>query len=239
MEPLPESREAADELDPVAHDALVLDRLEVTAERVRELVPDLVGISLASVKDGITITVVATEEECRLLDGVQYVAGGPCVSAAAEGTVRTFEIGVPLEESSWQLFAQAAPEARVASTLSLPILADDGRVVGSVNLYGATSRAFDGLHEPVAELFSAWAPGAVTNADLSFSTLEEARDAPRRVHERNRIETAVGLLAAQQGIDLDRAARRLQTAAVHAQVSVYELAEAVIEAASGGIAHDD
>ena len=61
------------------------------------------------------------------------------------------------------------------STLSLPIL-DDDQVVAGVNLYASTDDAFDGKHVEVARVCRAWAPGAVTNADLAFRTREEAAD---------------------------------------------------------------
>jgi len=73
--------------------------------------------------------------------------------------------------------ARAEALAGISSTLSLPILGD-GHVVGGVNLYGATSDAFDGHHEDLADACGAWAAGAVTNADLRFNSRVRAAATP-------------------------------------------------------------
>jgi hypothetical protein len=100
--------------------------------------------------------------------------------------------------------------------------------MGTVNLYAGSPRAFVGHHEEMADLFGAWAAGAVANADLSFMTRRTAEEAPGRVREAVIIDTAVGVLAASQGVDIDTAERRLRTAAQHAGVSVGELAADVV-----------
>ena len=74
------------------------------------------------------------------------------------------------------------PSVPLLSTVTLPVLAG-GAVVGSINLYAASAEAFVGHHEAIARIFDAWAPGAVTNADLSFSTravAEQARKSSSR-----------------------------------------------------------
>ena len=58
-------------------------------------------------------------------------------------------------------------------------------VVGTVNLYAASRP----VPSPVcarmlATIFGAWAPGAITNADLSFSTRDTAREAPQTLRDR-------------------------------------------------------
>ncbi len=228
MEPIPETLAAADELDPVADDALLVERLTATAERVKDLVPDLVGVSLASPREGITMTLEASEAEVAVLDAIQYVVGGPSVEVLHREAPLEYRPDAPLEEERWHLFALAAASATVRSTLTLPVVDAEGGVVGSVNLYAASRRAFEGLHAELAELFDAWAPGAVTNADLSFSTRLEAQQAPQRLRDRARVETAVGLLAAETGADVSDARLRLEQAAARADVPLRELAEAVL-----------
>ena len=230
VEPLPETLDAADELDPVADDALLVERLTQAARLAKALVPDLVGVSLASPREGITMTLQASAEEIAVLDAVQYAVGGPCLEALHEKEPLEYHPDPALEEGPWQLFALAAASETVRSTLTLPIVVSDGSVVGSVNLYAASRRAFEGNHEALADLFGAWAPGAVTNADLSFSSRLEAQQAPQRLRDRARVETAVGLVAADAGTDVEDARRRLEEAAARAQVPVLELAEAILEA---------
>ena len=101
-------------------------------------------------------------------------------------------------------------------------------MVGSISLYAATPRAFEGLHDEVAEIFRAWAPGAVSNADLSFTTREQAREAPRILREAARIDAAVGLLVSALDLPESEARRRLHDAAVRGRVEVVQFAEALL-----------
>ncbi|MDN4171859.1 GAF and ANTAR domain-containing protein [Nocardioides sp. SOB77] len=237
MEPLPETRRAIDELelDPAVDPALdadpddVLDQLVAAGREVRRIVPDCLGLSLCHLRDGIVLTLVASDADVTVLDAVQYLAGGPCVEAVAEESVREETAEDVLDEDRWQLFARASAARAVRSSLTLPIL-DGGRVVGSINLYGASGNAFTGHHEELAEVFGAWAPGAVANADLSFRTRLEAQRAPERIAEQRLVDTAVGVVSEQSGIDVDAARARLVEAAARAGVPVAELAEAVLEA---------
>ena len=87
-------------------------------------------------------------------------------------------------------------------------LHDRGEVVGSVNLYAASARAFEGLHDELATIFGAWAPGAVTNADLSFATRDTARSAPRTLQENAAVDRAAKLLAAAADLTADEARDR-------------------------------
>ena len=195
--------------------------------RATELVPDLVGVSIAQLDEGLTFTLVATADVVAVLDAVQYLAGGPCVDGAKARQVREFNAADILDEERWRLFAQATAARTVRSTLTLPVVAAGG-VVGTVNLYAASSRAFFGMHDELAEIFAASAAGAVANADLSFTTRSEAQAAPARVRERVAIEVAAGILAADLDVDVDTAEVRLRDAAVQAGVTVAQLAREIV-----------
>lgn len=228
MEPIRETTEAVDELGSFVPVGDLVDQLRAAADRVRAVVPSCVGLSLGSVTEGITFTLVATDDEIAALDGVQYLARGPCVDAVGSG--QTLELGADdlADEDAWHLFSRATSTAGIASTLTLPILTR-GRVSGSVNLYAADPGAFAGHHDEIAGIFGAWAPGAVANADLSFATRREAERAPDRLRESLRVEVAIGLLVEAEALDVDTARDRLREAARRAGISEQELAEALIE----------
>lgn len=229
MEPIPQTTEAIEEFGPFGYDDDLLERLHAQTDRVQEVVPDCVGVSVTSVADGVTFTLVATHLEAGLLDALQYVEeNGPCIDAVREADVLECDSEQILDEEEWRLFASGTAALGVASSLSLPIL-EDGAVVGSVNLYAASPRAFTGLHEEVAAIFDAWAPGAVTNADLTFSTRRRAEQAPEALRAGLRIEIAAAIIAARRGVDLDAGNRLLNEAAQRAGVSATRLAETVIE----------
>ena len=229
MEPIPQTARAIAEFGPFAiEDEDLLTELLDSARRVRDLVPTCVGLSVASNIDEVTFTVVATTEEIALLDAVQYVAGGPCVEAVKSDHVLTFDHD-RLDEEEWRLFAHATAAVSVASTLTLPILGRTGGVAGSVNLYASSSDAFAGQHAAIAAVFDAWAPGAVTNADLSFSTRSIAESAPDLLREDVDLTIACTVIADDAGISFAQARRRLIEAAHRAGVTEAQLARTVIE----------
>jgi GAF domain-containing protein len=227
VEPISETREAIEEFGPFAEDGDLLEELGKKGERVRSVVPDCVGFSLALEAYGVTFTLVASDEEVAVLDALQYIDGGPCVAAVEHRQALEYRPGHCLDEGEWQLFARGTAAAGVASTLSLPILLD-GAVVGSVNLYAASGDAFTGRHGQLADIFDAWAPGAVANADLSFSSRRTAEQAPRILRDDVHIEIAAGVIAAREGLDRDTALGQLRAAARRAGVSEESLADAMV-----------
>jgi GAF domain-containing protein len=230
MDPLhetPETREAIDELEPSVDDEL-LEQLLDRGRRVRIVVPDCVGMSVASSRHDVIFTLVASEPDIATLDAMQYLHDGPCVTAVQGERVLEFGHEQFVDEHQWHLFAQATAAMGVRSTLTLPILVA-GRVTGSVNLYAASRYAFDGRHEEVAAIFSAWAPGAVSNADLAFETRRLAAEAPAKLRAAAKVSTAVGIIAGALDIDEDAARRALSSAAVCAGVSELRLAQTLID----------
>ena len=227
MDPIPETASLIDELS-TFYDADLLGDLQRQAEAVRELVPDLVGLSVAAFRDDVTFTLVASDHEVAVLDALQYLAGGPCVDAVPAERVLEYDFAGPDDERHWHAFAKASAAKAVATTLTLPIL-DGKTVVGTVNLYAAASGSFRGLHREIADIFHAWAPGAVTNADLSFETRRIAEEAPDRLHAKMWIDGAVRLLMSERAIDADAARELIEQAARRAGVTTQDLARTMIE----------
>jgi hypothetical protein len=108
-------------------------------------------------------------------------------------------------------------------------------VKGSVNLYASAPRAFVDKHEAIAEIFEAWAPGAVSNADLDFDSRTVAQQAPRLLCEEMRVQVAVGILMMIRRASLEEARDLLRDAARRAGVAEAAVAESLI----AGAAQDD
>jgi hypothetical protein len=218
LELVPESREALAEI--IRLEGPELDDELVEMGRVaRGLVPDLVGLSLCVISEGVTVTLVAPNSAVAALDAAQYIDGGPCVDAVTEpGDMIEADIGDLLDEGRWTVFARSSAAAGVASSLSMSITDGEGRVTCGLNLYASTADAFSGVHDELAAALGGSAESVVTNADLGFTTLGKAQQAPRLLRDRARIETAVGILAAQFREDLDTARARLLQAAHRAGV---------------------
>ena len=226
MEPIPETRRAVEEYGPFGADDL-LEELHARAVEVRGVVPDCVGLSLAVVQHGITFTLVATDAEIAALDAVQYLDDGPCVRAADADSVEVYSAEDPLAEGEWQAFADATAARGIGSTLTLPIL-HDGAAIGSINLYAVGPRSFDGHHHTLASIFGAWAPGAVVNADLDFSTRTTAEQAPQQLRDQIDIARATGVLVSLFDIDIPEAQQRLGEAARRADVDPAVLARVLL-----------
>ena len=233
VELIPESLKAFGELDAVVDEKRLAEHLVATAERAREVAPDLVGVSVAARRDGITFTLVATDEEIATLDAVQYVDSGPCVDAIDLGHgISTSTEGGLLSESRWRDFARASAAAGVLSTLTLPVVEDEV-VVATVNLYGRADDTFTDRSEELAEVFGAWGPGAVANADLSFSTRAAAEQAPVLLKQAALVDTATGILAARRQVSVAQARDQLHDAARRAGVPIVKLARVVVELHQG------
>jgi hypothetical protein len=97
-----------------------------------------------------------------------------------------------------------------------------------VNLYGATPDTFDGRHQELAAALGASASGAITNADLAFSTRLAAARAPRELAGSADVDVALGVVAEARGVDMATARHLLERAAARAGISLVAAARALI-----------
>lgn len=226
MEPLPETFEAIRRLVS-SGDTQIASELVRIARQVREVVPEVVGVSIGLPADDFTFTLVADSDLARDLDAVQYVDDGPCLAALRGDEVIATELDDLFDEERWLMFARASAVHGVQSSLSLPVVRQ-GRVVAGVNLYASTPDAFDRHHEELAAICGAWAPGLVTNADLGFSTRLEAVATPARMADQSTVDQAVGMLAEAHHLSTEDAAERIRQAAERAGISAAQAARAII-----------
>lgn len=227
MEPIPETLDAIAELDAFLDDGTLFDQLKRQAALAQRVAPDLAGISLASLEHGITFTMVATDEEIAALDGVQYATSGPCVEVVDDGEGMITTSQDLFDEPRWRALAQSSAATGVRSTLTFPIM-DGGEVSGTVNLYGRSDDTFDGKHGALAAVFNAWAPGAIRNADLTFSTRRRAEQAPAKLRDDALIDEATGILAAYHEISVERARERLEHSAARSDLPLSRLARMIV-----------
>jgi GAF domain-containing protein len=236
LQPLPETRDALRSLDRVSGRDLFGALMDQSRE-VMAIVPSCVGLSVSMLQQGVTFTLVAAPTEVAVLDGIQYAVGGPAIEAVQRQEVVVLGDGPDglLNEARWAEFARVGAAHGVLSTLSMPVH-DDGRVVGGVNIYSGASDAFRGKQHALAAALGAWAPGATSNADLSFESREEARRAPGVLRNAAVIDHAVGVVVALLGIDQNLARRVIAQAAARAGLTEVQMARAFIEAHTGDAA---
>lgn len=201
-------------------------------QRVREISPSCIAVSLSVVESALTFTVVANNKVGTYMDAMQYLDGGPCLDSAEDGELLASR--APTDEDRWCMFAKGGRHLGIESTLSLPVLEDDS-VVATVNLYGDTSDAFDGRHENLAAVCGAWASNAVTNADLDFNSAVRAAAAPDRLMAHRDLDLAAGVVSTARHLDLEEARSRISRAARLAGVSSPEFARFVLESHNAGV----
>jgi len=227
MQPIRATVDAINELDPFVDDTDLMEKLTTRANQAHAIVPECIGVSVESREMGLTFTLVATSDEIATLHAAQCPAGKP--HGQASGTDPRFAATVEdvLTESAWRSASQASAAIGIRCTLSFPIMEGEN-AVGSVHLYGCSEDAFAGRHAALAEVFRAWAPGAVTNADLSFSTRAMAEQAPQLLRDEGKVAVATGILAAFNGTDVEEAQGRLEEASHRAGLTVNQLAEIIV-----------
>lgn len=224
MELIPESVEALSHVSERDGRDLSEEVLQI-ADRVVEIVPACVGISITVDYGALTFTLASSTQEVEELDRMQPVAGGPCVTAARTGDLQS--VDDVLDEDRWQAFAGAAAAAGVRSSLSIPLAVGD-ETWGSLNLYAADPRAFDGVHDILRDVAGSRSGRLVTNADLGFETRRYARSAPEALRHGAVVNRAVGLLMAEYGTDADDARERLEHVAARSGVDLLDAALSVL-----------
>jgi len=228
---LPETRKVLNELIRTGETETAA-ALQELAARVQALIPDVVGLSLGHSQSGLVFTLAASSVEAAGIDASQYVDGGPCVDASADGNRETFAFPANpedlLNEERWAAYARATAAEGIASSLSLPLVVN-GQTVGGVNLYASSPDAFEGHHEALANVLGTEIALVVANADLTFATRSEAQQTAQQLADEERVHIAVGIIAERHRVDIATARRRLTSAAERAGITDVQAAEALIK----------
>jgi hypothetical protein len=227
VEPTPATTESLKHLAAHGEPGLRADLLR-TAEAITSLVPELVGLSLTKFERGGSVTIVASTPDVLRMDAVQYLDGGPCIDSVTTGDIVLANDSDPLSEAKWSIFARASAAHGVLSSLSLPLV-EGGLIVGSANIYASVVDAFDGRIPEIAELVGAWAPGAVKDADLDFTTRTGAEDTSVALAGRDDlIDRAVTIVGALKNVSLQTAQKMLLESSQKAGVSEAEVARTIV-----------
>lgn len=140
-----------------------------------------------------------------------------------------------LSEEHWAQHAQAASSNGVRSTLSFP-LDGTGALTGALTLYAAAPWAFTGREQDVRRVIGVPGGRSISNGDVPFRSLADARDALERLEDHDLVERAVGFVAAAQKIGVVDARTLLRDAAARAGVDVAVLARTVLRGSAGAVA---
>ncbi|UQS25786.1 ANTAR domain-containing protein [Amycolatopsis thermalba] len=184
------------------------------AESAVATLPDADAATITAIaEDGHLYTLAATDEVVIGIDECQYrTRRGPCVEAATQR--RPVRAIVGEHEVEWPEFTAAAKAAGINTYLSVPVLlpgepGGEDEVVGGLDMYSFTARAFDDYDEQVMRLFTTAACEAFTNARRWAATQRKIAQLETALTSRAEIDQAKGVLMAIHGCSADEAFTRL------------------------------
>jgi GAF domain-containing protein len=191
-------------------------------------VTDHVGITL--LVDGSLKTSVFTHPEVPDIDRAQYRTGhGPCVDAFRTG--QTFTIESTREPGCWQEFRDSAERHGVLSTLSLPLLTNQGPI-GAINLYAEVEHAYDDENRRIATLFATQAAFLLANAQAYWDARTLSENLDQAMKSRAPIEQAKGVIMTSMGCDEDAAIQVLIDQSQRQNIKLREIANEIVRDAS-------
>ena len=135
--------------------------LQTVADLATTVLPGGVEASVTLLVKGLPSTVASTAQLAVDLDEAQYERDqGPCLHAARTGEAT--EIADTRAERRWAGYARRAAERGNRSSLSVPLIIDEGeQVFGALNLYAPKPDAFDQESRAAALAFGPYATVAV------------------------------------------------------------------------------
>lgn len=189
------------------------DPLGTVLARVGELaandLPCVQSCGITSTISGRKSTIVATDEQARLLDQSQYEAHeGPSLEALDTGMVIT--IPDTRDDTRYPNFSQLAAAAGVLCVLALPLIVEK-ETIGVLNLYGNTQHEFDDEELRVGRRFAAQAALVLTVIARYTDQLELTGHLQAALLSRKTIDQALGVMMAVHGCTPSKAFEHLRT----------------------------
>jgi hypothetical protein len=176
-------------------------------------------------EDGAVVTVAASRDVVRVLDGIQIeTSEGPCLEAAATGVA----VYAPdlLEERRWPAFAPAAVREGVRSVLALAL---PGPRPSALNLYAELPNAFAPTDRGQGQLFATLAQLALDAAQTAAVGSDQVHNLHQALESREMIGRAQGILMEREKITAEQAFDVLRRASQRMNVTLREVATALVE----------
>ena len=198
-------------------------------------IPGCDAASVTLVRNGRPSTPVSSAEAAVDLDRAQYAARkGPCLDAVEGGdAVRVDSFA---SDGRWPELAARARASGFASSLAVPLAVGD-EVLGALNLYSRTARAFADA-ERQAGLLGHQASITLANACALRRAELLARQLTQALENRDVIGQAKGIIMAGQDVSPDQAFDVLRRASQRANRKLSEVARDMVDQRNADRAHD-
>jgi len=194
-----------------------------------EAVPPAVLAGISMTVDARVGTYVFTHPEVEQVDRPQYDTGdGPCLDAFRTG--QPVIIGSTRTTPEYPEFCAVAARHGLLSTLSMPMVAG-AQVVGAMNFYARTEKAFDEPTVATAQGFATRAAYLLLNHQAYWDARSLSEQLSAAMASRAEIEQAKGILMALEGIGPDEAFNLLRHASQRENRKLRDVARDIVERA--------
>jgi GAF domain-containing protein len=183
----------------VLSESSVRTALEPIGVLAVETVPAAAGAGVTVGDEHGRRTRAATNPVVERADAWQYeLDEGPCLAAwSGRSPVRVEDTRT---EGRWPRWCAAARDLGLRSALSVPLVTGD-QAVGAIKVYGTTPRAFGSRDEQLLTLFATQAAVLVAHLQADERARRLSAGLRTAVRDRDRVNTARGVVMAREGVD--------------------------------------
>ena len=200
--------------------------LQRACDATKAVIRGAQDVSVTLIEKDAPRTAASSGDLATTADEAQYAAGqGPCLDAAREGApVLVTDMA---NDERWPGYVDAALAAGVRGSVSVPLEVDTN-VVGALNIYASTPRAFDQDIVDVAFDLAHYAGIVVSATDEFNRAVTLAEQMQRAMQSRAVIEQAKGILMAQRRCSPDEAFEVLVRLSQETHRKLREIAETLV-----------
>lgn len=218
--------------------SLVQDYLHDAATRTHVHLGDVSGVAVTSaVADGEPLTAGSSTPLAAEVDRVQYAYGhGPCLHAL-HGGGETYAPDLQ-HDARWGRYGPEAAARGARCSLSVPVLGDDGVVLGVVKVYAGRVDGIDARQRDVARDLALEVAGGLRLASTLVVTSLELGDRIEAMDTRRSIDLATGLLMGRLGCSAEEAFDLLRRESQGRNVKVHDVAADLLSRTADDLAED-
>jgi GAF domain-containing protein len=200
--------------------------LRRTCDVTKTVISGAASVSVTVLDGAQPRTAAASDDLALNADEVQYASdSGPCLDAVRQMT--TVLVPDMDGESRWPAYVARTMPLGVRGSLSLPLGIEEG-VVGALNIYATSARAFDEEAVELATDLAEYAGIVATTADQYNRATTLVDQMQRAMESRAVIEQAKGILMAQRHCTAEEAFEVLVRLSQETHRKLRELAEALV-----------
>ncbi len=201
--------------------------LQLIVETTRDLL-QADGACLHTAERG-PVAVAPTElAELAALDELQHSAGSAGPGAEAFATTTTVTVAeIDEHQQRWPSYVRATQDVGIHAVAAFPVTRDEG-TLGVLSTYVALPHRWASDERGLGELLAALAGAHLASCSRLLHREDEVSQLQHALTSRVLIEQAKGVLAASEDITVDQAFERIRGLARRRNLTVQEVAEAVL-----------